>query len=118
VRWWTGIAALAAATVFAGCGGGKGAASSSVACRNEASVMADRADAMLRHYAGMVYPADMSYLLFKASFDWYTAHSCAPGLLGTALGHRLTRSRQRRFVSLLPNALGRSVSRAIAAASE
>jgi hypothetical protein len=111
-----GIAGLAAVAMLAACGGGGASASTDAACRNEASVMADRADAMLRHYAGMVYPADMSYLLFKASLDWFEARSCAPALLGQALERRLTPKRQQRFVELLPSAIARSVRRAVAAA--
>jgi hypothetical protein len=112
VRRWIGIAGIAAAVMIAGCGHGN--ASSDAACRNEATVMADRADAMLRHYAGMVYPADMSYLLFKASLDWYDAHRCAPDLLGQALENRLTPKRRQRFIDLLPSTIARTVREALA----
>ncbi len=111
VRWGIGIAGIGVAAALAGCG--HGTAASDAACRNEATVMADRGDAILRHYAGMVYPADVSYLLFKASFDWYVAHDCAPELLGQALERRLTPVRRRRLVSLLPTAMGRPVRLAI-----
>jgi hypothetical protein len=113
---WVAIAALLGVAVLAGCGGG-GSGWSDAACRREAGWLAERADAMVRHYAGAVYPADMSYLGFKGGLDRFEQGGCAPDVLGEMLRRALTPARRAVFVSLLPAEVARSVRQALARGS-
>jgi hypothetical protein len=101
------------AAVLSGCGGRSGWSSSD--CRREAGWLAERADSMVRHYAGQVYPADMSYLPFRDGLERFTAGRCDPEFLGRALEDRLTPAERMRFVELLPTAIAASVRRALQA---
>jgi hypothetical protein len=100
------------AGALSACGGGR-SGWSDAECRQEAGRMAEKADAMMRHYAGAVYPADVSYLLFKNGFTRYQAGRCEPEFLGEALERRLEPARRQRFVELLPTVMARSVREAL-----
>lgn len=102
------LALVLLAGTLSSCGGGR-SGWSDVQCRDEAGRLAERADAMLRHYAGAVYPADVSYLLFRNGLSLYQAGRCDSAFLGRALERRLNAGERQRFVELLPTAMSRSV---------
>jgi hypothetical protein len=94
---------------LSGCGGGGRSGWSDAECRREAANLADRADLMLTHFAGAVYPADVAYLLLRNGLSRYRAGRCDPGFVGDALQRRLSAADRRRLVELLPTAMARSV---------
>ncbi|HKP17605.1 MAG TPA: hypothetical protein VJT84_03935 [Gaiellaceae bacterium] len=103
------LALMVLVGALSACGGGGRSGWSDAECRREAANLADRADLMIRHYAGAVYPADVAYLLFRNGLSRYEAGRCDPGFVGDALERRLTPEQRRRFVELLPTAMARSV---------
>ena len=54
-------------------------------CRAQAAKVSYWGDFMVRHYAGMVYPADVAYLQLRRSLGRYEAHRCGDRLLGRTL---------------------------------
>ncbi len=109
-------AVLLGAVVLAGCGGGR-SGWSDAECGREAGWLAERADSMVRHYAGEVYPADMSYLSFRDGLGRFEAGGCDPEALGQSLRRALSPSRRAALVDLLPADLARSVNKALEQAS-
>jgi hypothetical protein len=101
----------------AACGGGSAHAPtwSTAACTREAGRVADGGLAILHHYAGTVYPADVAYLGFRTSLSLFERHECAPKLLGQALRQRLTPRQRTKLLDVLPRASARSLRRALAA---
>jgi hypothetical protein len=84
-------------------------------CRAQAAKVSDRAQRMLRHYSGMVYPADVEYMLLRNAFRRFVSHRCAPSILGRALRRELSDRQRLRLTELLPAELARSFRRALAA---
>jgi hypothetical protein len=83
-------------------------------CRAEAATIAEYAQNMLRHYDGMVYPADVEYLRLRNGYALFLRHRCAPSFLGVALRRELTPRRRARLLELLPAKLSKAFRHALA----
>ena len=110
------VLALAAAAAI-GAGTADSARWSAPVCARHATWIVESGRDVIRHYAGMVYPADVSYLLFKNRVDQFRLHGCTQRVLGRTLVEQLTARERARLLSLLPAELARSVRRAVAASA-
>lgn len=112
------LAALVAASTLAASAavGSAVADRQATSCRTEAARVAYRAGSMVRHYSGMVYPADVEYMLLRNSFRRFQARRCPPASLGRALRDELPARRRARLLELLPAQMSRTFRRALAAA--
>ena len=110
--------ALAAIAVSAAVGVGVGAAGASrwsePVCARHATWIVESGQDVIRHYSGMVYPADVSLLLLRNRVEQFRLHGCTQRVLGRALVHQLTARERARLLSLLPADLARSLRRAVA----
>jgi hypothetical protein len=102
---------LAALALLSGCGGKRGWPEAR--CREQAGKLALRADSMVRHYAGNVYPADMSYLGFRDGLALFEQGRCPPGALGSSLREELSPADRAVFLGLLPAKIARVVREAL-----
>ena len=100
--------------LLSGCGGG-GHSWSQAQCRGQAQRLAVKAEAMVRHYQGTtVYPADVSYLLFRDGLVLFQKGGCEPRELGVALRRELGANDRRTLLRLLPGRIAATVRRALA----
>ena len=109
--------AVVAASAAIGVGTAGAARWSGPVCARHATWIGEAGRDILRHYSGMVYPADVSYLLFKNRIEQFQRHGCSRAVLRRALVEQLTAREWARLTSLLPGPLARTVRRAVAAAS-
>jgi hypothetical protein len=103
--------AVVLAALLAGCG--NGSATQKTPCREEAGRAAEAALSMVRHYAGSVYPADVSYLGLKNSLELFDQYGCPSDVLGQALAERLTPAQRRTLIGVLPAEIAAKVQRAL-----
>ena len=106
--------ALGAVMLLSACGGGEHGLSQAQ-CRGQAQRLAVRAEAMVRHYQGStVYPADVSYLLFRDGLVLFEQGHCEPRELGLTLRRKLGANDRRTLLGLLPGRIAATVRRALA----
>ena len=86
-------------------------------CRAQAEKVAYWGDFMVRHYGGMVYPADVAYLQLRHALERYEGHGCAPRMLGRTLRTELKPKTRSRLLALVPAGIERTLRRALAAAA-
>jgi len=55
--------------------------------------------------AGAASPGDTAYFALRELLADFRQHHCAPASLGSTLARRLTRRRQREFLSHLPRGM-------------
>jgi len=109
--------ALAAIAVSAAVGADTAGASrwTEPVCARHATWIVESSQDVIRHYSGMVYPADVSLLLLRNRVDQFRLHGCTQRVLGGALVQQLTARERARLLSLLPADLVRTLRRAVAA---
>src|SRR4051794_40901420 len=82
-------------------------------CARHATWIVESGQDVIRHYSGMVYPADVSLLLLRNRLEQFRLHGCTQHALGSALVRQLTARERARLLSLLPADLARLVRRAV-----